>query len=198
MRTWWLLLVLGACSADIAPGTYFCGPEQLCPEGLTCDAVEDICTVPSQAGAFECEIPDRAGDDEPAAGLLLQPALDCVSGVRELKACLFADDPGDWFQFSVPGNCTSAVQIEARLTYPVAYEPVAMQLSTDGAAPVAVDGECKVAAGDASGQTSRCFELVVENGSQHAIGLVHSETLNCGGACAFNRYTLNLQLSTAP
>ena len=72
-----------------------------------------------------------------------------------------------------------------------------MQLSTDGAAPVVVDGECRVAATDTGGQTSRCVEVVVENGSQHAIGLVHSGALNCGGDCAFNRYTLSLQLSTA-
>ena len=115
MRTL-LVLLVGACSADIAPGTYFCGPEQLCPEGLTCDAVEDICTVPSQAGAFECEIPDRTGDDEPAAGLLLQPALDCVSGVRELKACLFVDDPGDLTEASVLPAGLPRIAVEAGTT----------------------------------------------------------------------------------
>ena len=172
-----------------------CGDTRACPDGLVCDAVEDVCTVPSQARAFDCEIPDRTGDDAPTDGLQLTPALECVSGVRELKACLFADDPGDWFQFDVPPNCT-AVQIEARLTFPVAYEPVALQLSTDGSAPVTVDGECTVSTGDNGGSTSRCFEMVVANGSHHAIGMVHSGEANCDGDCAFNRYTLSLQLST--
>jgi hypothetical protein len=193
MRRAWLLLALGACSAEIAPDTYFCGPEALCPEGLTCNGVDNICTVPSQAQAFDCDIPDRTGDDAPAMGLPLGD-LTCVSGVRELKQCLFDDDPGDWFQFDVPDNC-NAVQIEARLTFPIAFEPVGIELSTEGGAPVGVDTPCEVQNQEA-GQAVRCFQMTVANGSHHAIGLVHSGIENCDGACAHNRYTLNLQLST--
>ncbi len=190
-----LLIPLVACSADIAPGTYFCGPEQLCPEGMACNGADNICTVPSQVLPFDCgEINDRPDDDLPEAGLQLA-ALECVSGVRELKQCLFEDDPGDWFQFDVPDNC-SAVQIEARLTFPLAFEPVAIQLSTDGGPPVTVDTDCQFSAGENAGEISRCFEMTVSNGSHQAIGLVHSGVDNCDGACAFNRYTLNLQLST--
>lgn len=190
-----LLLLVGACSADIAPGTYFCGPEALCPDDMACNGFDNICTVPSQALPFSCgDIPDRTGDDDPSMALAL-PDFECVSGVRELKACLFADDPGDWFQFDVPDNCT-AVQIEARLTFPVAFEPVALQLATDGAAPVDVDGDCTVSTGDDAGAVSRCFQMTVPNGTHHAIGLVHGGRDNCDGECAFNRYTLNLQLST--
>ncbi len=194
MRALLLISLLASCSADIAPGTYFCGPEQLCPDGMACNGVDNICTVPSQAQAFDCGIPDRSDDDAPAQGLQLTP-LDCVSGVRELKACLFADDPGDWFQFDVPGNC-SAVQIEARLTFPIAFEPVGMQLSTEDGAPMNVDSDCALSTGDDAGSVSRCFEMTVSNGSHHAIGLIHSGTDNCDGDCAFNRYTLDLQLST--
>lgn len=188
-----MLLALGACSADIAPDTYFCGPEELCPEGLACNGPDNICTVPSQAQAFECDVPDRTGDDEPSTGLPLSE-LTCVSGVRELRACLFEDDPGDWFQFDIPDNCI-AVQIVARLTFPIAFEPVAIQLSTEGSAPENVDAPCQVGNQDA-GEDARCFQRTVANGTHHAIGLVHSGTQNCDGACAHNRYTLSLQLST--
>lgn len=187
------LVVLAACSAEIAPDTYFCGPEQLCPEGLACNGVDNICTNPSNAKPFECDIPDRTGDDEPAMGLQIAD-LTCVSGVRELRACLFADDPGDWFQFEIPDNC-NAVQIEARLSFAVAFEPVSIQLSTEGGTPVTVDGPCENDFGDA-GETARCFQMTVANGSRHAVGLVHSGVDNCDGACAHNRYTLSLQLST--
>lgn len=194
MKRLLFVLSVGACSPEIAAGTYFCGPEQLCPEGLVCDGIEDVCTNPATAAPFECELTDRPDDNSPAAGLNLE-TLDCVSGVRELKACIFADDPGDWFQFDVPDNC-SAVQIEARLKFPVAYEPVGLQLSTDNGAPTTVDTECTVSFGDDGGNVSRCFQMTVGNGSHHAIGVVHTDTLNCDGECAFNRYTLSLQLST--
>jgi len=189
-----LLFALVACSADIVSGTYFCGPEALCPDDLACNGIDNICTAPSQALAFDCDLPDRTDDDTPATGFQLGE-LDCVSGVRELQACLFASDPGDWFQFEVPANC-NAVQIEARLTFPLAFEPVGIQLSTEGGTPSDVDQDCTLSTGNDSGSTSRCFEMTVANGSQHAIGLVHSGRENCEGECAFNRYTLNLQLST--
>ncbi len=214
-----LLLVLGACSAEIAPNTYFCGPEQLCPDGLVCDAVEDVCVSPSQARAFDCQIPcrfDDSGepqelcpdefvckqnrcvaitDNEPASGFLLEPAFECVSDVREIASCLSPDDPGDWFTFDVPGNCT-AVQIEARVSFPIANEPVLLQLSTNGGPPTTVETDCKVSTGEDGGRTSRCFEMTVANGSRHSVGLVHSGVDDCGGNCTFNRYQLNLQLST--
>ncbi|MBA2539184.1 MAG: hypothetical protein H0V17_06075, partial [Deltaproteobacteria bacterium] len=158
-----------------------------------CNGLNNICTVPTQARPFDCDIPDRTGDDEPAAGLQLVN-LSCVSGIRELRQCLFEDDPGDWFQFDVPDNC-SAVQIEAQLTFPVAFEPVAIQLSTEGGAPVTVDTECDLDNQEA-GQATRCFQMTVPNGTHYAIGLVHSGIENCGGECSHNRYTLNLQLST--
>lgn len=189
----YLVVLLAACSAEIAPETYFCGPEQLCPEGLACNGVDNICTVPSSAQPFDCDIPDRTGDDEPAMGLQLTD-LACVSGVRELRACLFENDPGDWFQFDVPDNCT-AVQIEARLSFATAFEPVAIELSTDGGVPNRVDTACAVESFDA-GESTRCFEMTVSNGSRQAIGLVHAGELDCGGECAHNRYTLSLQLST--
>ena len=42
MKRLLFVLSVGACSPEIAAGTYFCGPEQLCPEGLVCDGIEDV------------------------------------------------------------------------------------------------------------------------------------------------------------
>ncbi len=190
------LATVAACQADIAPGTYFCGPEQSCPEGQVCNGVDNICTVSASARPFACDLPDRTGDDSPATGLSLGK-LDCVSVVHQLQACLVDGDPGDWFQFDVPDNC-NGVQIDARLTYPTAFEPVAMQLSTDDGAPVDADTPCDDASGvSGGGNDVRCFVQTVANGSHLAIGLVHSGTADCDGTCAHNRYTLTLQL-TAP
>jgi hypothetical protein len=70
-RGWALALAVAAgCSAEIAPGAYYCGPEQNCPDGLTCDGIENLCVLPSQAQPFACDAADPQGDDEPAAGAL--------------------------------------------------------------------------------------------------------------------------------
>jgi len=186
------ILSVTACSADIAPGTYFCGPEESCPEGQVCNGTDNICTSPGNVSPFACDIPDRTDDDSPATGLVLAN-LTCVSAPRNLRACLVDGDPGDWFQFDVPDNC-NGVQIEARLTFPIAYEPVAMQLASNNGDPVDADSPCEVETQNA-GEDVRCFRQTVDNGSHHAIGLVHSNTANCDGACAHNRYTLDFQLS---
>jgi hypothetical protein len=189
------LLLFAACSAEIAPDTYFCGPEQLCPEGLACNGEDNVCTNPSNAKPFSCDLPfvDRTGDDQPTQGQQIAD-LACVSGVRELQNCLSEGDPGDWYQLLIPDNC-NAVQIEARLSFAIAFEPAAIQLSSDGGTPVTVDGECANNP-EQAGETARCFEMTVTNGSLQAIGVVHGDSANCDGACAFNRYTLSLQLST--
>jgi hypothetical protein len=194
MRLAMIVLAASACTAEIAPGAYLCGPEQLCPEGLACNGTDNTCVLASEALPFACGVADPAGDDVPTAGQVVAN-LACVSPIRESKGCLLQNDIGDWYQFDVPGNC-AAVQIEARITFPIAFEQVAMQLSTDDGPGVAVDGPCSSALPPDLGDTARCFKMTVANGSHHAIGLVHSGLENCGGGCANNRYTLSLQLST--
>jgi len=196
MRAHWLVgLVFAACSPDIAAGSYLCGPEQLCPEGQACNGVDNTCVLPTQVEPFACpDSQDPAGDDAPSAGQLIDN-LTCVSRTSESKGCLLQNDVADWYQFDVPGNCT-AVQIEARLTFPIAYEPLVLQISSmDGPAGPA-ETACPSTTFPDEGEAIRCFKLVVENGSHHAIGLVHQGSEDCHGACANNRYTLSLQLST--
>ena len=195
--------MLVGCTESIAPGAYLCGPEQQCPDGLVCngsenpatDEPENLCVLPSQAQPFACATPDPAEDfDAPASGLLVGE-LQCVSAAREARGCLPQSDVGDWYQFDVPGNC-NAVQIEARVTYPIAFEAMALQLSTDGGAPARVDGECISSGQPAQGFVASCFKMTVANGSHHAVGVVHSGEGDCDGQCANNRYILELRLST--
>jgi hypothetical protein len=196
MRARWLVaLTLTACSPDIAPGSYLCGPEQLCPEGQACNGTDNTCVLPGQVEPFACEgSQDPVGDDAPSAGLLVDN-LTCVSRRAETKGCLLQNDVADWYQLDVPDNCTS-VQIEARLTFPIAYEPLVMQISTEDGAPAPADTPCPSSTFADEGESIRCFKLTVPNGSHHAIGLVHQGSENCRGACSNNRYTLQLQLST--
>ncbi len=187
-------LVTAACTPDIAPGTYFCGAEGLCPEGQACNGPDNICVLDNQAQPFDCDGADPTGDDAPSAGQPLGD-LGCVSQLTENKGCLRENDPADWFQLDVPDNC-NAVQIDARVTFPVAFEPVEMQVSSENGAPTTAETPCSSGTFPLEGQTIRCFKLTVQNGSHHAIGLVHQGSENCNGACSNNRYILSLQLST--
>ena len=117
------ILFVAACEPSIAPGTYLCGPEQLCPEGLKCnggvdpagDGADNLCVSPSKAMPFECgarnnEVP---GDDAPATAQSLGD-LSCVSLVRETRGCLPAGDVGDFYTFRVVDGCTD-VRVRASI-----------------------------------------------------------------------------------
>lgn len=190
-----VVVAVAGCTENIVSGAYLCGTEQLCPDGLVCNGPDNVCVLANEAQPFACgDAPDPAGDDSPAQGSVVA-SLACVSPIRETTGCLLSSDIADWYQFDVPGNCT-AVQVEARVTFPIAFEPLAMQRSTDGGPAMAAETPCATTNPPQAGETARCFKLTVENGSHQAIGLVHSDTSNCGGDCANNRYTLSLQLST--
>ena len=64
-----LLLSITACTPDVLPDTYQCGPEGSCPEGQACNLADNHCVVPSLVQPFMCE-PDNASE------LLAQPDVD--------------------------------------------------------------------------------------------------------------------------
>ena len=196
-----LLVVASACSAEIAPDTYFCGPERLCPEGLACNNLDNVCTVPTGVQAFDCvdqlgmTIPDRNDDDTPTSGFDVTNEGSCLQN-RELRACLFENDPGDWFQFDLADSCGTSVKMTGRLTFAVAFEPVAVHLSVEDGTPMPIDVECDQTS-SAAGQTQRCFEMALTGNTHYAVGMVHSEVDNCDGECRHNRYVLDLRLEAA-
>ncbi len=194
MRLACTAVLLAACSADVAPGSYFCGPEQLCPEGQACNGVDHICVLPSKVQPFSCQNEnDPMGDDSPSSGQVIAN-LACVSEVKETRGCLIGNDPGDWYQLDVPATCT-AVQIQARVQFPVAFQPLGFQFSTSNGPASAVDSPCKATTQD-DGEDIRCFAMTVTPGSHVAVGVVRTGDADCGGTCAHNRFLLDVQLST--
>lgn len=194
MRALAVVMVVGACSADIQSATYLCGPEELCPDGQVCNGPDNTCVLPNQQMPFTCNAVDPTGDDAPSAGQVID-GLICVSPIHQTKGCLLSNDVADWYQFDVPSTC-NAVQIEAKVTYPIAFEPLVMQVSNDNGAPATADTPCKTEVAPETGSVVRCFTMTVPTGSHQAIGLVHEGDADCNGTCAYNRYTLDLQLST--
>ena len=194
MRAVLACAVLAACAPDIAPGVYICGPEQLCPDGLVCDGAEAVCVNEATALPFACgpEHVDVPGDDAPATAQSLGD-LTCNSLVVEAISCLPGGDAGDFYTFRVLDGCTTA-RLRASVIYPVAFQRVVLQLAKVGEAPMTIDTECPPRNLDA-GAAASCLDAAIAPG-EYVIGVVPDGTGTCDGACAFNRYSLGLQIST--
>jgi hypothetical protein len=190
------LVAAAACSPHIASGAYLCGPEQSCPDEQLCNGPDNKCVAPSLAQAFDCteDFPNPFNDDSAATGTQLA-GLQCVSGVSTSPGCLTDEDPGDWYQFDTPAAC-AAVGVDVIVTFPLAFEPIALQLSTDDGAPVAVDTPCKNPPPPEIGEDARCVAMPLVPGHHYAIGVLHAGDAACDGRCAHNRYTFKLQLVT--
>ncbi len=194
MRAAWIALALAACAPEITPGTYLCGDEQLCPEGQRCDGLTNTCELPSAARPFECgdEIdevePNDAFESAQAVG-----ELRCVSRVAEVHGCSRKDGSAeDWFSFAVP-SCAQTVRTTARIAFPLAYEPLVLELRDANGATKATADVC--ASDDKNdGDTELCLDTAVTPGAQYAIRVAASGTADCDGECAYNRYTLTMQL----
>jgi len=190
-----VLVFLVACSPDIVSGSYLCGPEQSCPPGEACDGITDSCLLTSRAEPFACEENTQTANDDTPDTASQVPQLQCVSVPYSLNGCMPMGDSADWFKLSTPSAC-SAVEVQARIQYPVAYEHLAMELwDLQMNSSIGSDIECPKSVGDPA-HVERCINLQVTPGRDYGIVVKSTTDGACGGACAYNRYYLTVQLST--
>lgn len=202
MRTRWTsslvaALALAACTPEVTPGAYLCGPEQLCPDGLACNGPDAVCVLASAALPFACD-PDT-NDVEPNDALataqpLFGGAAACVTPVAEVLGCLPGDDAGDWYRFASVDNCT-AVGIDARIVFSTAFEALTLELLDADGAVVATGVPCINDPAD-DGETRVCLRTPLTPGAPYALRVEPSAEGACGGACAYNRYSLTVGLET--
>lgn len=190
-----LVTVVAACSPTITPGSYLCGPQEACPSGQVCDGVTDSCVLKGTEVPFMCEAGTDVPGDDTAAMARQVPQLQCVSPPFTAGGCLPVGDAQDWFKLSTPSVC-STVEIQARITYPVAYEKLSLELWDLGTnAPVGTDTPCAQSANDPA-HVERCITLPATPGTDYGLVIKAEPDGNCGGACAYNRYDLTVQLAT--
>lgn len=195
MRSAIALAALAACNPDIASGAYLCGPEGLCPEGQACNGPDHRCVLPGEVQPFACgDAFDPSGDDTPATGTLLA-ALPCASLPTSTEGCLGAGDERDFYQLDVAPECAMA-RLEVSASFPVAFQPLGLALSVDGAAPAPAGSPCPASSPPAEGHDVACLSQPVQAGRRYAIGVVRDGDADCGGGCRYNRYTLRLRLAT--
>jgi|MudIll2142460700_1097286.scaffolds.fasta_scaffold00532_10 hypothetical protein len=188
------LLFAAACTPDVAPGTYLCGPEELCPDGLACNRATAICEVPSNAEPFACgdKNVDVPGDDAPATAQSLGDFA-CVSLVAERRSCMPVGDAGDFYRFRVNDGCTN-VHVTASVVHAVAFERLVLQLAKEGETPVTIDTPCSSNRTTDDGNAVSCLDAPVGPGT-YVIGVVPDGTGNCDNECRFNRYGLAVQVT---
>jgi len=190
-----LLVLLAACSPDIASGSYLCGAEKSCPPNEACDGVTDTCVLATAEQPFACESGTEFPGDDTSATAQQIPALACVSPLYQVHECLPMGDAADWFAFSTPANCVQ-VEVQARILFPVAYEGVSLELwDLASNTQLGTDVPCADSINDPA-HGERCIKLTIPPGGSYGFLVKPSGQGNCGGACAYNRYTLSVQLAT--
>ncbi|MBA3452155.1 MAG: hypothetical protein H0T42_03540 [Deltaproteobacteria bacterium] len=152
----------------------------------------------SQTKPFACPIASSEiePNDDMATGQVIGNLL-CASRPAEVVGCtteLDGDDGEDWFQFDVPSACTS-VGVDVRLTFPLAFETLGLELRDASGATIATGGACPQADPD-DGDDQACIEHRLTPGGHYALLVARTGEGACEGSCAHNRYTLTLQLET--
>jgi len=202
MRTWWMspllaTLALAACTPEVTPGAYLCGPEQLCPDGLACNGPDAVCVLASAALPFACDPDSTDGqpNDGPAtAQPLFGGAPPVVTPVAHVLGCLPGDDAADWYTFTSVDNCT-AVGVDARIVFSSAFEVLTLELLDADGTVVATGEPCASDPAD-DGETRVCLRTPITPGAAYALRVEPSTEGACDGACAYNRYLLTVGLET--
>ena len=203
MRALWMCVVaLAGCAPDIVSGAYTCGPEAACPEGQACNGTDDedagliaeTCVLQSIARGFACTPQYDVEPDDSAAQGHLVGLNDCVSLQLPIQGCMAANDAADWVTFVAPAACTR-VGVEARLMFPISYEVLGLELwNVDANMKIAEDKECAASPDEAN--TRRCMDVTLTPGTKYGVQVKPTGEGTCAGACAYNRYTLTMQLVT--
>jgi hypothetical protein len=196
MRATLLCAALAACTPSIATGAYLCGPESSCPTGQVCNGPDNTCVSPSVAEAFACDPGALHEPDQDLAHAFQLPHLDCVSSPVTASGCLAAGDTQNFLALDVPASCIT-VEVEARITFPVAFEPLKIELQAADGSSLGAGTDCKGApSSDDNGIGQSCFNVTVQPGSHLGIGTSPVGGEDCSGTCNFNRYSLIVQLAT--
>jgi hypothetical protein len=188
------IVALGACAPDIASGSYLCGQNATCPVGQSCNGPDNTCVVAGAAMSFACEPEMVTEPDDTAAQAHVIANLGCVSIPFVNANCMLVGDTEDWVRFVAPTGC-SAVQVETRVTFPLAFERLGLELwDLDRMMKLVDDTTCPTAG--PSGEEIRCIQMTLTGGTSYGIKVHPAGDGNCNGNCSYNRYTLRVQLST--
>ena len=180
------LLGLAACSPDVYPGTYFCGPELFCPPDQVCDPSSERCSEPDEVEPFACPEGSEASepDDELAEARAL--TLGCSIGT-EFEGCIADGQDVDVVRLTIPANCIGG-RIELNLRSGLALATLAPSM-TDGAGAALPMTSC-TAFPATEADVNECIALN-DVPAEIFVHLGLAPGADCDGECAFNRYAVS-------
>jgi len=188
-----LVLALVACTPDIVSDSYLCGPNEACPDDQVCNGPDNHCVLPSGVQPFACTPKIATEPDNTAQEAHVLPDLGCVSVPFIDENCMLENDAEDWVKLAAPA--CAAVQIEAVVTFPVAFERIKLELwDLDHMTNLGEDVQCPQVGEE--GEELRCLTKTLVSGTNYGIQVKPAGDGDCDGDCRFNRYTLRVQLST--
>lgn len=190
-------LIAAACTPDIGRGTYYCGPERLCPPDLACDENRFTCEVPSDVSPFECPEGSEAGEpDDTAAEAGDLGALACGSPdpLYDAAGCIAGPGDVDLYRFDYDPACPGAdPHIEVAVRFPIALVPLSVELLDAGEAVVESATLC-TPPGDRTGTDRVCLEARLEAGTYFLRIRAADGAPDCDGECHHASYRANMTL----
>lgn len=186
-----MLLALAACSPDIADGGYLCGPEQTCPSPYVCSGSDFTCVEPEEATPFGCgDLPNT-----PATAVALNSTPLCVQSI-EANSCIGGSGDVRWFSLATPPSCAKPeLGIAIELQFPEAWAGLQVTLADAAGNALATDAACSEQDVAVAGTTQTCITTSEAAGSNYLISVEGTGDGDCGGACAYNDFTLTTALS---
>jgi hypothetical protein len=187
----WPLLLFAACTPDVAPGTYDCGPSQACPPNLRCDGPTDTCVLPTTAHPFVCPAGTNLAepDDDVAHANDIGDAACGIASFSE-TGCIDKLADGDLVAFHPPAGCATVL---VKLRFPVGFMPLGFDILDDGGAVVA-RGAVTIDI-DESSQTHVDLQSPITGGRLYYVRVRPADDHrdgDCDGACAYNWYQLSI------
>lgn len=184
---------VGCAGPEIGPGSYFCGPERLCPPDQECDDSSFTCVRPTAAQPFAC--PDGAEVAEPDATTAEAAdagELACGASLVTDEGCIAPGDDTDVVGFTFPSACTGTdPHLAVTLRFPLALVPLRVELLDADGNPLAAGEDC-TPGDNFSGKQFLCIEQTLEAGSYFLRVTIDPDGADCGGDCRYNRYTLDV------
>jgi len=193
MRAFSVLALVAACSPDVAPGAYLCGPDGSCPEDQVCNPADGVCVLPALVQPFQC-VPDFESEPDDALDQAFPLELvDCGQLGQFTEACMPADDVSDWYELTVPASC-GARSLDARVSFSVGFEELTLELVDLATGAVLGTGTSCEDPGD-RGVVLSCVTGNLVPDTRYGLHVIPTGDGDCDGDCAYNRYTLRLRLA---
>ncbi len=190
---------IAACSPEITRGTYYCGPERLCPPNLECDDGQFTCETPGLVQPFSC--PEESEGNEPddvVAQALDLGTIECgASPLDTALGCIPDGDDVDLAMLQIPPNfeCeTGAAALAISVRYPVALVPMKLELLDDEMAVVEAGVLCTQEP-NFTGQDKLCIDALPPAGTYYVRVSSDRDAPDCDGDCHYNQYVLSIDVA---